>query len=202
MTWVEIVVALLMLAGLIGAALPLLPGTPLILAGALDLRDRDGLHADRCRTARGAGPAGRRRLCCWRTWRPRWALRGAGGSRWAMVGALAGAILGLHGAARRPVARAAARRDFGGAVADPPAGRQRAGRRGCRGGPGGRRPSPTSRWRSRWWRYSPGGCGGDRSTGRKSGDRRAEKHRAPARREASPAAPPRAALSAQQPEAP
>ena len=35
MTWVGIVVAILMLVGLVGSAVPVLPGTPLIVAGAL-----------------------------------------------------------------------------------------------------------------------------------------------------------------------
>jgi hypothetical protein len=94
MMWVEILVVLLMLAGLIGAALPVLPGTPLILAGALvyaiatdftpvgvgrlvvlGLLATVGLVLAHVASALG--------------------VRGAGGSRWAMVGALAGAIVGL-----------------------------------------------------------------------------------------------------------
>jgi uncharacterized protein YqgC (DUF456 family) len=94
MVWVEIVVALLMLAGLIGAALPLLPGTPLILAGAL-------VYA----IATDFTPVGVGRLVVLGVLAvvgfvlahaaSALGVRGAGGSRWSMVGALAGAILGL-----------------------------------------------------------------------------------------------------------
>ena len=94
MTWVEIVVALLMLAGLIGAALPLLPGTPLIFAGAL-------IYA----IATDFRPIGVGRLVVLGLLAvagfalghvaSALGVRGAGGSGWAMLGALAGAIVGL-----------------------------------------------------------------------------------------------------------
>jgi hypothetical protein len=94
---ITIVVALLMLLGLAGALLPFLPGTPLILAGAL-------LHA----IATDFDPLGPWRLAILALlallsaalgW-----LGGAigtrrfGGSRWAVVGALVGAVLGLFAA--------------------------------------------------------------------------------------------------------
>ena len=94
MSWVEIVVALLMLAGLIGSALPIVPGTPLILAGAL-------LYA----YATDFTPIGMGRLIILTLLAvaamalahlaAALGVRGAGGSRWAMVGALVGAVLGL-----------------------------------------------------------------------------------------------------------
>jgi uncharacterized protein len=94
MTWVEIVVALLMLAGLVGAALPFLPGTPLILAGAL-------VYA----IATDFTPVGVGRLVVLGALALTGAVlahvasalgvRGAGGSRWAMLGALVGGIVGL-----------------------------------------------------------------------------------------------------------
>jgi uncharacterized protein YqgC (DUF456 family) len=94
MTWVEIVVALLMLAGLIGSALPIVPGTPLILAGAL-------VYA----FATDFTPVGVGRLVVLTLLAvaamalahlaSALGVRGAGGSRWAMVGALVGAVLGL-----------------------------------------------------------------------------------------------------------
>ena len=94
MTWVEVVVALLMLAGLIGSALPLLPGTPLILAGAL-------IYA----VATSFTPVGVGRLVVLATLAvigvvlghvaTALGVRGAGGSRWAMLGALGGGLAGL-----------------------------------------------------------------------------------------------------------
>jgi uncharacterized protein YqgC (DUF456 family) len=94
MTWVEIVVALLMLAGLIGSALPIVPGTPLILAGAL-------IYA----FATDFTPVGVGRLVVLTLLAvtamalahlaAALGVRGAGGSHWAMLGALVGAVLGL-----------------------------------------------------------------------------------------------------------
>lgn len=94
MSWVEIVVALLMLAGLIGSALPVVPGTPLILAGAV-------VYA----IATDFTPVGVGRLIVLTLLSiaamvlahlaSALGVRSAGGSRWAMVGALVGAILGL-----------------------------------------------------------------------------------------------------------
>src|SRR5262245_17146376 len=94
MTWVEIVVALLMLVGLVGSALPLVPGTPLILAGAV-------VYA----FATDFTPIGVGRLVVLTMLAitamalahvaSALGVRGAGGSRWAMVGALVGAIVGL-----------------------------------------------------------------------------------------------------------
>ena len=97
MTWVGIVVAILMLAGLVGSAVPVLPGTPLIVAGAL-------VYA----VATDFTPIGIGRLVVLGLLAVAAAVlahvaaalgvRGAGGSRWAMVGALVGAILGLAAA--------------------------------------------------------------------------------------------------------
>lgn len=94
MSWVEIVVVLLMLAGLIGSALPVVPGTPLILAGAV-------VYA----IATDFTPVGVGRLIVLTLLSiaamvlahlaSALGVRSAGGSRWAMVGALVGAILGL-----------------------------------------------------------------------------------------------------------
>ena len=94
MSWVEIVVVLLMLAGLIGSALPVVPGTPLILAGAV-------VYA----IATDFTPIGVGRLIVLTLLSiaamvlahlaSALGVRSAGGSRWAMVGALVGAILGL-----------------------------------------------------------------------------------------------------------
>jgi hypothetical protein len=84
-----VLVALLLLAGLAGSVLPLLPGTPLILAGALlhalvtgfepigagRLLVLAGLTALASILDYAAGAAGARRF---------------GGSRWAVVGALCG----------------------------------------------------------------------------------------------------------------
>jgi uncharacterized protein YqgC (DUF456 family) len=97
MTWVGIVVAILMLVGLVGSAVPVLPGTPLIVAGAL-------VYA----VATDFTPIGIGRLVVLGLLAVAAAVlahvaaalgvRGAGGSRWAMVGALVGAILGLAAA--------------------------------------------------------------------------------------------------------
>lgn len=97
MTLVNILVALLMLAGLAGAVVPVLPGTPLILAGAL-------LHA----IATDFTPVGLGRLAILAALAVVGAVLGnlatavgvqrAGGSRWAIVGALVGAVLGLFAA--------------------------------------------------------------------------------------------------------
>jgi len=94
MSWVEIVVALLMLAGLIGSALPVVPGTPLILAGAV-------VYA----VATDFTPIGVGRLIVLTLLSiaamvlahlaSALGVRSAGGSRWAMGGALVGAVLGL-----------------------------------------------------------------------------------------------------------
>lgn len=97
MDGIAVIVALLMLLGLAGALLPFLPGTPLILAGAL-------VHA----IATDFEPIGPWRLVILGVlalvsaalgW-----LGGAigarrfGGSRWAVAGALVGAVLGLFAA--------------------------------------------------------------------------------------------------------
>jgi len=97
MTLVNVVVALLMLAGLAGAVVPVLPGTPLVLAGAL-------LHA----IATDFTPVGPGRLAILAALAVVGAglgnlatavgVRRAGGSRWALVGALVGAVLGLFAA--------------------------------------------------------------------------------------------------------
>jgi len=93
-TLVDVIVAVLMLAGLVGAVLPLLPGTPLVFAGAL-------VYA----IATGFAPVGAGRLVLlallaiagWGLEHVAGALgaRRAGGSRAAVVGALLGAVVGL-----------------------------------------------------------------------------------------------------------
>jgi len=93
-TLVGVIVAVLMLAGLVGAVLPLLPGTPLVFAGAL-------VYA----IATGFAPVGAGRLVLlallaiagWGLEHVAGALgaRRAGGSRAAVVGALLGAVVGL-----------------------------------------------------------------------------------------------------------
>jgi uncharacterized protein len=93
-TAVGIVVAVLMLAGLVGAVVPLLPGTPLVFAGAL-------VYA----IATDFVPVGAGRLVIlallavagWALEHVAGALgaRRAGGSRGAVVGALLGAVVGL-----------------------------------------------------------------------------------------------------------
>ena len=94
MTAVEIVVALLMVVGLVGAALPLVPGTPLILAGAV-------IYA----VATDFTPVGVGRLALLAALALLSAAlaavggvigsRRAGGSRRAAIGALAGLVVGL-----------------------------------------------------------------------------------------------------------
>jgi uncharacterized protein YqgC (DUF456 family) len=94
MTLVNLVVALLVLAGLAGAVVPMLPGTPLILAGAL-------LHA----IANDFTPIGAGRLAILAVLAALGAVLGhlaaaagvrrAGGSGWAIGGALIGTVIGL-----------------------------------------------------------------------------------------------------------
>jgi uncharacterized protein YqgC (DUF456 family) len=94
MTLVDVVVALLILAGLAGTVVPMLPGTPLILAGIL-------LHA----IATGFTPIGYGRLAVLAVLAVVGAVLGhvaaaagvrrAGGSGWAVAGALVGAVVGL-----------------------------------------------------------------------------------------------------------
>jgi hypothetical protein len=89
-----VLVALLLLAGLAGSVLPFLPGTPLILAGALVhalVTGFEPIGAGRLLVLAGltalaylldytAGAAGAKRF---------------GGSRWAVIGALIGGLAGL-----------------------------------------------------------------------------------------------------------
>ena len=94
MTLVNVVVAILMLAGVVGAILPFLPGAPLIFAGAL-------LHA----VATDFTPIGPGRLAILAAIGVLgWALehvasvvgaRRAGGSRAAVVGAMLGMLVGV-----------------------------------------------------------------------------------------------------------
>ena len=94
MTVVNVLVVLLMIAGLVGAALPFVPGTPLILAGAL-------LYA----IATDFTPIGAWRLVLLAVLAVLGALVGAlagslgarraGGSRRAAVGAVVGLVVGL-----------------------------------------------------------------------------------------------------------
>ena len=94
MTIVNVVVAILMIAGLVGAILPFLPGAPLIFAGAL-------LHA----VATDFTPIGAGRLAILAGLGVlAWALehvagvvgaRRAGGSRAAVVGAMLGMVVGV-----------------------------------------------------------------------------------------------------------
>ena len=94
MTAVGVVVAVLMLAGLVGAVVPLVPGTPLVFAGAL-------VYA----IATDFVPVGAGRLVILAVLAVAgWALehvagalgaRRAGGGRAAVVGALLGAVVGL-----------------------------------------------------------------------------------------------------------
>jgi uncharacterized protein len=91
---VDVIVGLLMLAGLVGAIVPFLPGTPLIFAGAL-------LHA----IATDFTPVGAGRLAIlavlavagWAVEHVAGALgaRRAGGSRAAVIGAILGTVVGL-----------------------------------------------------------------------------------------------------------
>lgn len=94
MTLVSIVVAALLVVGLIGSVLPLIPGTPLILAGALvyafatdfmtigpgRLALLAGLAVLGYALSHIAGALGAKK---------------SGGSAWAVIGALVGAIVGL-----------------------------------------------------------------------------------------------------------
>jgi uncharacterized protein YqgC (DUF456 family) len=87
-------VAILLLAGLVGSILPFLPGTPLILAGSLlyaVVTDFDPIGVGRLLILTGiaalaysldylAGAVGVKKL---------------GGSRWAMAGAVVGAVVGI-----------------------------------------------------------------------------------------------------------
>ena len=94
MIWVDVLVAVLVLAGLLGTVLPGLPGTPLVFAAAL-------VHA----LAHGFDPIGPWRLLALAALAGlAWALDYAaaalgakrfGGSRWAMAGAVLGALVGL-----------------------------------------------------------------------------------------------------------
>jgi uncharacterized protein len=87
-TAVWIIVGLLLAAGLVGSVVPFLPGTPLILAGALvyafatdwDPVGLGGLTALSYALNYLAGAYGARRY---------------GGSSWAVAGALLGALLGI-----------------------------------------------------------------------------------------------------------
>lgn len=91
---VDVLVGLLMLAGLVGAVVPFLPGTPLIFAGAL-------IYA----IATDFTPVGAGRLAIlavlavagWAVEHVAGALgaRRAGGSRAAVIGAILGALVGL-----------------------------------------------------------------------------------------------------------
>jgi len=94
MTIVDVVVAILMLAGLVGAIVPFVPGAPLIFAGAL-------LHA----IATDFTPIGVGRLAILAAIGVlAWALehvagvvgaRSAGGSRAAVIGAMLGMVAGV-----------------------------------------------------------------------------------------------------------
>jgi uncharacterized protein YqgC (DUF456 family) len=94
MTAVGVVVAVLMVAGLIGAVVPLIPGTPLVVLGAVIYAiatDFTPVGAGRLAILAVLGAAG-------------WALehlagalgaRRAGGGRAAVIGAVLGAVVGL-----------------------------------------------------------------------------------------------------------
>lgn len=94
MSVVDLLVVLLMLLGLAGTIVPALPGTPLIFGGAL-------LHA----LATGFAPIGYGRLAVLGVLAvvgvaaghltTAAGVRRAGGSGWAVAGALAGAVVGL-----------------------------------------------------------------------------------------------------------
>lgn len=94
MTALGVIVAVLMLAGLVGAMVPLIPGTPLVFAGAL-------VYA----IATDFAPVGAGRLVILAVLAVAgWALehvagalgaRRAGGGRAAVVGAILGALVGL-----------------------------------------------------------------------------------------------------------
>lgn len=94
MTAVDVVVAALMILGVIGAVLPFLPGTPLIVAGALIYAiatDFSPVGAGRLSILVVLGLAG------WAAAHVAGVLgaRRAGGGRWAVVGAFVGAVIGL-----------------------------------------------------------------------------------------------------------
>jgi uncharacterized protein len=91
---IDVIVGLLMLAGLIGAVVPFLPGTPLIFAGALIYAvatDFSTIGAGRLTILAVLALAG------WAIEHIAGALgaRRAGGSRAAVVGAILGALVGL-----------------------------------------------------------------------------------------------------------
>jgi hypothetical protein len=96
-TLVGVVVGLLLAAGLVGAVVPFVPGTPLILAAAV-------VHA----VATDFTPVGAGRLVILGALAAAGAVlsyaagavgaRRAGGSRWAVAGALAGGVVGLAAA--------------------------------------------------------------------------------------------------------
>jgi uncharacterized protein len=97
MTAIGVVVAVLMLAGLVGAVVPLIPGTPLVFAGALIYAiatDFTPVGAGRLGILLVLGVAG------WAIEHVAGALgaRRAGGGRAAVVGALVGAVVGLAAA--------------------------------------------------------------------------------------------------------
>jgi uncharacterized protein YqgC (DUF456 family) len=96
-TIVGVVVALLMVVGLVGSIVPFLPGTPLIFAGALlyaIATDFTPVGAGRLAILAALAAAG------WAAEHVAGALgaRRAGGSRWAVIGALLGAVVGLAAA--------------------------------------------------------------------------------------------------------
>jgi hypothetical protein len=97
MTAIGVVVAVLMLAGLAGAVVPLIPGTPLVFAGALIYAiatDFTPVGAGRLGILVVLGVAG------WAIEHIAGALgaRRAGGGRAAVVGAVLGALVGLAAA--------------------------------------------------------------------------------------------------------
>ena len=94
MTAINVVVAVLMLAGLVGAVVPLIPGTPLVFAGALIYAiaaDFSPVGAGRLAILAVLGVAG------WAIEHIAGALgaRRAGGGRAAIIGAVLGALVGL-----------------------------------------------------------------------------------------------------------
>jgi uncharacterized protein len=97
MTAIGVVVAVLMVAGLVGAVVPLIPGTPLVFAGALIYAiatDFTPIGTGRLGILFVLGVAG------WAIEHIAGALgaRRAGGGRAAVVGALVGAVVGLAAA--------------------------------------------------------------------------------------------------------
>ena len=94
MTAVGVIVGVLMVAGLVGAVVPMLPGTPLIMVGAVVYAvatDFTSVGAGRLAILAVLGLAG------WAIEHLAGALgaRRAGGGRGAVVGALVGAVIGL-----------------------------------------------------------------------------------------------------------